>query len=156
KARPTSYPRGFFYSIRIVQGLSALVLAGAIFYFIEQLKDSSPEPIPKMFYLASAAIYTLITIFITSIVHCLGRLSANVNATANSFALILWIISFALLIQENNGTVFHACKPSAGADDLGVSICYLYKVLFAFSLIASVSTFAAFTLDVIVYKRTIR
>lgn len=153
KNQPTAYPKGPFYIVRFCQLLAAVVVAAEMFYFIWQLKNGGYRVPWMFFFLHGAALVTIITTVITSILHWRHKLSALFNGAVNGVSIVLWVVGFCLLVDAMRETILDACTPAFWGDSTGIMVCRLYKLLFAASLFGLLSTIAAFILDVVVHVR---
>ncbi|KAF2464852.1 uncharacterized protein BDR25DRAFT_318847 [Lindgomyces ingoldianus] len=153
KTQPTSYPKGAFYIARVCQAVASLIVAGEMFYFVYQLKHGGFRVPWMFFFLHAAALYTLITLVVTGLLHWRHRLSALFNGSLNVVACGLWVGGFGMLADAESETILDACTFTYWGNNTGVKICRLYKLLFAASLFGAVSTMSAFVLDVVVYAR---
>ncbi|KAF2177222.1 hypothetical protein K469DRAFT_644711, partial [Zopfia rhizophila CBS 207.26] len=151
KSQPTAYPKGLFHTVRAFQLLAAMIVAGEMFYFVYQLKHGGHRVPWMFFFLHGAALFTLIALMITGFLHCRHRLPAVLNGGTNIVASALWVGGFGLLADAMKETILDACTPVWWGNDTGITICRLYKLLFAASLLGTVSTITASILDVVVY-----
>ncbi|ORY18718.1 hypothetical protein BCR34DRAFT_595947 [Clohesyomyces aquaticus] len=150
---PTAYPKAVFHAARLCQLVASAIVAGEMFYFIYQLKHGGYR-IPWMFFfLHAAALFTVISLFVTGFLHWRHRLSAVFNGGVNMVASALWIAGFGLLADAESETLLDACTYTYWGNDFGVNMCRLYKLLFAAALFGTISTISAFVFDIVIYLR---
>jgi hypothetical protein len=85
------------------------------------------------------------------------------NALYNFLLLILWTLAFGILAVAMKWTLTRTCVLSDWDTDMGMTVCKIYKALFAFAFSEIPITFIALCLDLVVrrqetlsgvYKRT--
>lgn len=103
----------------------------------------------------TVALLTLFTLTATVVLHCFYGLNPVLNTILNSGLALLWAIAFSLLSWWSAGTLSHVCNKDSWDDELGVSICRMYKALFSFSLLGLLSTLVALVLDVHVQRQAV-
>jgi hypothetical protein len=103
----------------------------------------------------AVALLTLVSLTITIILHCFYGLNPILNTILNSSLALLWVVAFSLLSWWSSGTLSHVCNRDKWEDDLGVSVCRLYKTLFSFSLLGLLSTLVALMLDIHVQRQAV-
>ena len=84
--------------------------------------------------------------------HCSYGLNHVLNIALNTALTLLWSMSFSLLSWWSSGTLTHVCNVDNWEDDVGISVCRLYKALFSFALFGLVSTLSALLLDIRVQR----
>jgi hypothetical protein len=103
----------------------------------------------------TVALLTLFFLTTTIVLHCFYGLNPILNTILNSGLTLLWAVAFSLLSWWSSGTLSHVCNKDSWDDELGVSICRLYKALFSFSLLGLFSTVVALILDVHVQRQAV-
>ena len=103
----------------------------------------------------AVALLTLVSLAITIVLHCCYGLNPTLNIIINSGLALLWAVAFSLLSWYSSGTLSHVCNQEQWDDDLGISVCRLYKALFSFSLFGLLSTIMALILDVHVQRQAV-
>ncbi|OAK96567.1 hypothetical protein IQ06DRAFT_44665 [Phaeosphaeriaceae sp. SRC1lsM3a] len=155
RVKPTHYPRVPFHAARSAQLLSSIVVACVMFYFLSELARGRFR-LPWTFILLMAvALLTLVCLTATIVLHCFYGLNPLLNTILNSVLAVLWAVSFALLSWWSSGTLSHVCSKDNWDDELGISVCRLYKALFSFSLLGLLSTIVALVLDVHVQRQAV-
>jgi hypothetical protein len=101
----------------------------------------------------AVALLTLLSLTTTIVLHCFYGLNPALNTILNSILALLWAVGFALLSWWSVGTLTHVCDTDHWEDDLGVSVCKMYKALFSFSLMGLLATLLALVLDVHVQRQ---
>jgi hypothetical protein len=174
RVKPTHYPRLPFHLVRTAQLLSSIVVASVMFYFISELaRDHFRLPwtfilvsllpdvlvVPGISYLLlqliGVALLTLVSLTLTIVLHCFYGLNPMLNTLLNTCLALLWAVAFSLLSWWSSGTLSHVCNRDNWDDELGVSVCRLYKALFSFSLLGLLSTLVALVLDVHVQRQAV-
>lgn len=102
--------------------------------------------------LFAISLSTMLVLIVTIVLHCVYSLNPILNTTLNSALALVWAVSFSLLSWWSSGTLTHVCNIDNWDDDVGISVCRLYKALFSFALLGLVSTLAALLLDVRVQR----
>ncbi|KAF2809950.1 uncharacterized protein BDZ99DRAFT_366628, partial [Mytilinidion resinicola] len=131
---PTSYPKLTFYGIRFCQLLASVIVAAEMFYFVWLIKHGGHRVPWMFFFLHGAALVTVTTLVLTTILYCCHKLSALFNGAINLAASALWVAGFGLLANAMNETILDACTHALWGNSTGINICRLYKLLFAASL----------------------
>lgn len=106
--------------------------------------------------LFAVALFTIVALTITLILHLFYGLNPILNTSLNSALALVWAVSFSLLSWWSSGTLSHVCNVDNWDSDLGISVCRLYKALFSFALLGFVSTLLALGLDIRVQKTATR
>ncbi|OCK78144.1 hypothetical protein K432DRAFT_357315 [Lepidopterella palustris CBS 459.81] len=153
KTQPTFFPKGIFYSFRVCQLLAATIVGGTNFYFVSQTHHDRFHFFEWFSVLQAAALVTIITVVVTSMLQLRQRLSALLDGGVNIVVSMLWVVGFGLLSEAMGESILETCTWGNWGYRGGVRICKLYKLLFAASLFGVVSTIAAFILDIVVYIR---
>ncbi|CAO2647702.1 Nn.00g086240.m01.CDS01 [Neocucurbitaria sp. VM-36] len=123
-------------------------------YFLRELAHDHYR-LPWTFILLFAvSLLTMLALTATIVLHCLYGLSPILNTALNSTLALLWSVSFSLLSWWSFGTLKHICNVDNWENDMGISVCRLYKALFSFALFGLVSTLLALLLDVRVQRST--
>lgn len=104
---------------------------------------------PQLF---AVSLLTILALTTTIVLHCFYGLNPILNTALNSSLAIVWSVGFALLSWWSSGTLSHVCNVDNWDDDLGISVCRLYKALFSFALFGLVSTLLALALDIKVQR----
>jgi hypothetical protein len=103
----------------------------------------------------AVALLTLLSLTITIALHCFYGLNPTLNTILNSVLALLWAVGFSLLSWWSAGTLSHVCNTDNWEDDMGVSVCRMYKALFSFSLTGLLSTLLALVLDIHVQRQAV-
>lgn len=103
--------------------------------------------------LFAVSLLSILTLTVTIVLHCFYGLNPVLNIVLNSVLALVWSISFSLLSWWSSRTLTHVCNVDNWADELGISVCRLYKALFSFALLGLVSTLLALLLDVRVQSK---
>ncbi|KAH7074315.1 hypothetical protein FB567DRAFT_537155 [Paraphoma chrysanthemicola] len=156
RVKPTHYPRVPFHATRSVQLVSSLVVSSIMFYFLGELARDKFRLPWTFILLMSVSLFTMLSLSVTIILHCFYGLNPVLNTILNSALALLWAVSFSLLSWWSSGTLSHVCNKDNWDDDVGMSVCRLYKALFSFSLLGLVSTLVALILDVHVQRQATR
>ncbi|KAF2029798.1 hypothetical protein EK21DRAFT_112474 [Setomelanomma holmii] len=157
RVKPTHYPRLPFHAIRTVQLLSSIVVSSIMFYFLRELARDNFRLPWTFILLMSVSILTILALSGTIVLHCFYGLNPILNVVLNSSLALLWAVSFSLLSWWSSGTLAHVCSKDNWDNEVGISVCRLYKALFSFGLLGLVSTLVALILDVRVQRQaTIR
>ncbi|KAF1911988.1 hypothetical protein BDU57DRAFT_523262 [Ampelomyces quisqualis] len=155
RMKPTHYPRLPFHIVRSVQVLSSTVVASVMFYFLSALAQDNLK-LPWTFILLMAvALLTLVSLAISIVLHCCHGLNPTLNMVLNAGLALLWAVAFSLLSWWASGTLSHVCNKGNWDDEVGVSVCRLYKALFSFSLFGLMSTILALILDAHVQRQAL-
>ncbi|OAL54719.1 hypothetical protein IQ07DRAFT_501723 [Pyrenochaeta sp. DS3sAY3a] len=153
RVKPTHYPRWPFHIIRSAQLLSSVVVASIMSYFLKELAHDHYR-LPWTFILLFAvSLLTILALTTTIILHCFYGLNPTLNIVLNSVLALVWSVAFSLLAWWSSGTLTHVCNIDNWTDELGISVCRLYKALFSFALLGLVSTLCALVLDVRVQSK---
>jgi hypothetical protein len=104
----------------------------------------------------TVSVFTMLSLSATIVLHCFYGLNPVLNTILNSALALLWAVSFSLLSWWSSGTLSHVCSKDNWDNDMGMSVCRLYKALFSFSLLGLVSTLVAVILDVHVQRQATR
>lgn len=99
------------------------------------------------------SLLTILALTSTIVLHCFYGLNPTLNIVLNSVLALVWSVAFSLLAWWSSGTLTHVCNVDNWADELGISVCRLYKALFSFALLGLVSTLFALVLDVRVQSK---
>lgn len=103
-----------------------------------------------------ACALSLLNFVLTTLIHYCCGLSPRLNLTTNSILLVLWIASLGVLCWSMSQTILTTCTTTYWGNSTGITICRIYKTFFSFTVIATVTSVAAITLDIIVRKRQTR
>ncbi|KAF5864839.1 hypothetical protein ETB97_006378 [Aspergillus alliaceus] len=154
--KPSVYPAIPFHAIRAVGSISTLVVGIILAVFIYNLhKDGFKLPWAFLVLLITA-ILSLLNYILTTVTHCLHGLSPQLSLVSNTICLLLWLISLGLLSWSMSQTILTTCNATYWATPTGIMVCRIYKVLFAFTVLGTISYIAAIALDVIVRRRQTR
>ncbi|KAF1850303.1 uncharacterized protein K460DRAFT_273142 [Cucurbitaria berberidis CBS 394.84] len=152
RVKPTHYPRLPFHLIRSAQLVSSLVVASIMFYFLKELAHDNYK-LPWTFILLFAvSLLTILALTTTIVLHCFYGLNPVLNTSLNGALTLLWSVAFSLLSWWSSSTLSHVCNVDNWEDELGISVCRLYKALFSFALLGLVATLLALLLDVRVQR----
>ncbi|KFY11644.1 hypothetical protein V491_07113, partial [Pseudogymnoascus sp. VKM F-3775] len=141
---PTHHGRLPLYVLQAFQLLASLVVLGIMLYFISQLR-SSRMAIPWSFlinFLVSAM--STSTIILLAVYAGAARPPTR-TLILNGVLFGLWALSLGLLIHVAKAAITSKCSTTTWNNSTGVMVCRLYKTLFAFTIIALVSTALALT-----------
>ncbi|KKK15840.1 hypothetical protein ARAM_004546 [Aspergillus rambellii] len=154
--KPSDYPAFAFHTIRVFALLSAIIVAIILSVFIYNL-HSANQKLPWAFLvLIITAFLAILNYTLTTITHCCYGLSPRLSLTTNSIVLLLWLASLVLLAWSMSHTILTACTTTYWATSTGISVCRVYKALFAFTILGTLTYLAAVALDIIVHQRHTR
>ncbi|KAF2472337.1 uncharacterized protein BDR25DRAFT_302579 [Lindgomyces ingoldianus] len=156
RVKPTHYPVLPFHILRTAQLVSSIVVASVMSYFLWELKHDHYRLPWTFLLLLTVSLLTIFALTATIVLHCCCGLNPILNLVLNSVLAILWTLGFALLSWWSSGTLSHVCNRKNWDNETGVSICRIYKALFAFSLLGFLSTLLALGLDVRTHRSTTR
>lgn len=80
-------------------------------------------------------------------IHCCGTLSPLFNLVFNIPIVVIWLLGLSLLAWNMFGTLAHTCTIANWASNEGVMICQIYKALFSFTVIGTLSQVAQVVID---------
>lgn len=103
-----------------------------------------------------ACAVTLLNISFTSCLYFCSTLSPLLSLTFDFCLLILWGIAFGMLAHGMRDTLTTTCDSNDWGTATGIKICRIYKVLFTFSLLATLSQFLQVVVDVAARRRQYR
>lgn len=106
-----------------------------------------------MSQLFGVSLVTLISLTLTLALHLCHVLSPIFNLIINILLLVVWIAGISLLGWNMSGTLVHACSAANWGSSAGIMVCHIYKTLFSFTLLASISAAAMVVLDFSIRKR---
>lgn len=155
RVKPTHYPFIPFHAIRSAQLLSSIIVASVMFYFMSELARDHFRLPWTFILLMVVALLTLVSLTATILLHCFYGLNPMLNTILNGSLAVLWAVSFGLLSWWSSGTLSHVCNKDNWVDELGISVCRLYKALFSFSLLGLISTLVAVVLDMHVQRQAV-
>lgn len=135
KTAPSHYPRLLFHGIRTVQLISSLVVGAIMSYFIWHLTHDHWSTPWTFLLLTASSLASIAALLFTIVMHCCIGLNPRLNIVINSFLLVLWTVSWALLTWWMSGTLANTCDKAHWNEDVGVMICRIYKALFAFAFL---------------------
>ncbi|CAG9983045.1 unnamed protein product [Clonostachys byssicola] len=119
------------HTIGALQTIFAALVTAVLLYFILNVQKGSWQlPWPCLFLLG-VAIFTLISMAVSGIFMCLGRLKPLYSAMANALITLLWITALVLVSLRAFEMVKQPCSGTYYTTEKGVSACVLYKVLYA-------------------------
>ncbi|KAB8262775.1 hypothetical protein BDV32DRAFT_18116 [Aspergillus pseudonomiae] len=154
--KPSAYPAIPFHAIRAVGFISTLVVGIILAVFIYNLHQGGFKLPWAFLVLLIAVILSLLNYVLTTITHCCYGLSPRLSLLSNTICLLLWLISLGLLSWSMSQTILTTCNATYWATSTGITVCRIYKALFAFTVLANISYIAAIALDVIVRRRQTR
>ncbi|OGM50456.1 hypothetical protein ABOM_000930 [Aspergillus bombycis] len=154
--KPSAYPAIPFHAIRAVGFISTLVVGIILAVFIYNLHQGGFKLPWAFLVLLIAVILSLLNYVLTTITHCCYGLSPRLSLLSNTICLLLWLISLGLLSWSMSQTVLTTCNATYWATSTGITVCRIYKALFAFTILGNISYIAAIALDVIVRRRQTR
>ncbi|BAE57406.1 hypothetical protein F9C07_2999 [Aspergillus flavus] len=154
--KPSAYPAIPFHSIRAVGFISTLVVGIILAVFIYNLHQGGFKLPWAFLVLLIAVILSLLNYVLTTITHCCYGLSPRLSLLSNTICLLLWLISLGLLSWSMSHTILTTCNATYWATSTGITVCRIYKALFAFTVLGNISYIAAIALDVIVRRRQTR
>ncbi|KAF2669773.1 hypothetical protein BT63DRAFT_371566 [Microthyrium microscopicum] len=154
RTAPTPYPRLAFHAIRCAQALSSLVVMAVMFYFIWNLVHEDFDPPRTFWILLAASLSTFFFLIGSMLVYACIGLSPRINMIGNLVLFLLWVPSFGYLWFFTRATLGHVCNRENWTGPVGIMVCRIYKALFAFAMLGSVTTVAALILDIVVWRRT--
>lgn len=146
--------------IHTIQLVSSIIVAAITSYFLYELHRDHYRLPWTFILLLTSSLLTLLTLLIASMTSLLHpRINtpsppAFITIAISSLLLVLWAASFILLTRWTSfsGTLSHACSPKLWDSSIGVTICRLYKALFAFSLFGLLGAAAALALHVLRWR----
>ncbi|VUC31085.1 unnamed protein product [Clonostachys rosea] len=148
-----TYSGCLVHTIRALQGICAALVTAVLLYFILHTQKGSWELPWQCLFLLGVAILTLLTLVISGILICLGRVRPRYSAAANTVIALLWITAFVLVSLRIFETVKQPCSGAAYEKATGVSACILYKVFYAGAACAVLSSLAMLGLDISMSRR---
>jgi hypothetical protein len=101
-------------------------------------------------------VLSLLNYVLTTITHCCHGLSPRLSILSNTICLLLWLISLGLLSWSMSQTILTTCNATYWATSTGITVCRIYKALFAFTVLGAIAYIAAIALDVVVRRRQTR
>jgi hypothetical protein len=171
KTAPSHYPQPLFRALQALQLLCALAVTVIMVWFIYHLRDSSIAVPWKFIFVFPPFCFNLLpnkltsTQLVTTSLFTLLALTANIvlylptappplyNALYNSLLLVLWTAAFGILAVAMKWTLQRTCVLSDWDTDAGMTVCKVYKALFAFALAELPITFLALCLDLVVRRQ---
>ncbi|KAE8374983.1 hypothetical protein BDV26DRAFT_24639 [Aspergillus bertholletiae] len=154
--KPSAYPAIPFHAIRAVGFISTLVVGIILAVFIYNLHQGGFKLPWAFLVLLITVILSLLNYVLTTITHCCYGLSPRLSLLSNTICLLLWLISLGLLSWSMSQTILTTCNATYWATSTGITVCRIYKALFAFTVLGNISYIAAIALDVIVRRRQTR
>ncbi|KIM92647.1 hypothetical protein OIDMADRAFT_80037, partial [Oidiodendron maius Zn] len=144
---PSTYRRGPFYGIKIVQLVASFVAFGITAYFVSMLRGSYMS-VPWIFivHLIVFAIST-ISLAIAISVYSRATPTPKISIIFNGVLLAFWALSFGPLTHSLRPTLTTTCSAETWNNSTGIMVCRLYKILFTFEIIALASTLLGLALD---------
>lgn len=152
-SRQSLYPRSCSTFSASLRG-TALDFLGHSFLYEMPFKYLLRSHLTRLQLLA-VSILTIVSLTTTIVLHCFYGLNPILNTLLNAALTLLWAVSFSLLSWWTSGTLSHVCDNDNWENDVGVSVCRLYKALFTFSLLGLFSTIMALVLDVHVQRQAV-
>jgi len=155
RTAPTPYPRLVFHGIRLGQTLASLVVMSVMYFFIWNLVHEDYEP-PRTFWtLLAASLCTLAFLVATTVLYACTKLSPLLNLVGNAVLFLLWGPAFGYLWYYSRATLGHVCNKDTWTGPTGIMVCRIYKALFAFSMLGTLTTLLALLLDVFIWRKTV-
>ncbi|KAF7586429.1 hypothetical protein BBP40_008918 [Aspergillus hancockii] len=154
--KPSAYPPISFHAIRAVGSISTLVVGIILAVFISNLNKSGFKLPWAFLILLITVVLSLLNYVLTTITHCCYGLSPRLSIFSNTICLLLWLISLGLLSWSMSQTIMTTCNATYWATSTGITVCRIYKALFAFTILGNIAYIAATTLDVVVRRRQTR
>ncbi|KAA8892847.1 hypothetical protein FN846DRAFT_613297 [Sphaerosporella brunnea] len=152
-ASASTLPKLPFFLLRVIQLVCSAIIFGILGYFIWNLwKDGYRTPY-EFSLLVFAASATVLNLLITSILLCCCGLSPFPVLVFDTFLLLLWTISFGLLLRAMGDTTTATCSTDDWGNADGVAVCHMFKCLVAFSLIVLVATLGIVVTAAVARKR---
>ncbi|KAG9228162.1 hypothetical protein BJ875DRAFT_260129 [Amylocarpus encephaloides] len=154
--QPSPYPRWPFHGLRAAQLISSITVSGIMCYFMYYLR-AERFTIPWTFIvLLSVSLATIVSLTVTIILYNFTFLSPRYNLITNGGISAIWAMGFGMLswsISTSN-VLAKACTGSIWGGDAGAAVCRDYKALWSMTLVGTVATFSALTLDFSTWKKT--
>ncbi|RFU23735.1 hypothetical protein B7463_g12605, partial [Scytalidium lignicola] len=138
KAAPLSPPlRITSFVIRSLQFIASGVSSGILAFFIWKLREVNIR-VPWSFGVQFAvSLISLMVITVVSIRSWPNTPSPYHNLITNGVLTGLWALALGVLLgTTTKGVLLESCSKDIWHNDIGMSVCYLFKVLFAFQVIA--------------------
>jgi len=135
--------------------MGSIVVSGTMFYFIWNLMHEDFVVPRTLWTLQAASILTFLFLIGSTILYAFFGLSPLVNLIGNTACFLLWGPGFGYLWFYTSPTLAHVCNRKNWTGPTGIMVCRIYKSLFAFALLGTLTTLAALLLDVYVWRKTI-
>ncbi|KAH6629295.1 hypothetical protein C7974DRAFT_424362 [Boeremia exigua] len=153
RANPSPYPPLPFYALRSTQLLASLVVAIIAAYFLHELAASNYTLPWTFILLLSVSLLTLLALAATLALHTRHTLAPALNLAANAALSALWCVATALLGWWGAPALGARCGEGAWGGATGARVCWAYKVLCAFAVVAVVGALGGVWLDVRALRR---
>lgn len=135
KKNPSPWSKVSFFGMRALQFIFATFVIGIAGYFNYNL-DADGYPIPWEFITVEAISgLTYLNIIVTTILLFINKLSPLVMMVSDGLLALMWVLSFSMLSRAMGRTTAQACDIANWGSKAGITICHLYKCLFAFVLL---------------------
>lgn len=82
------------------------------------------------------AALTLCNITSTVLLVCLGRLKIQFVMIVDGFLSICWAVAFGVLARAMGKTTLETCDVYNWGNTDGIRVCYMYKLLFSFTVLS--------------------
>ncbi|KAL1976184.1 hypothetical protein VTN31DRAFT_2466 [Thermomyces dupontii] len=153
---PSPFSPKIFHLVRTINFISTLIVSVIMIYFTIHLhRDGFRLPWAFLVLMIACAL-TLLNITFTTCLYFCSSLSPLLSLTFDFCLLILWGIAFGMLTHGMRDTLTTTCDSNDWGTATGIMICRIYKVLFTFSLLATLSQFLQVVVDVAARRRQYR
>ncbi|KAH8810637.1 hypothetical protein F5884DRAFT_897211 [Xylogone sp. PMI_703] len=140
------------FVIRGLQFVASIVSAGILSYFIWKLREVHLS-VPWSFCIELAvAIISILVLFIMAIKSFPNTPSPYYNLISNGILTGLWALALGVLLGTTKITMLKACSWDTWHNDIGMSVCHLYKALFAFQVSSLGLTIIAVVFDFFTFR----
>ncbi|RDW81160.1 uncharacterized protein DSM5745_04717 [Aspergillus mulundensis] len=154
--KPSEYPALPFHFIRFILFISSLLVAIILAVFAYRLHQADQKFPWAFLVLIIAAFLSLLNLIVTTLLHCCHGLSPRLSLITNSIVFVIWAVAFVLFAWSVSHTILTTCNATYWATSTGITVCRIFKALFAFTIIGAAFLIASIALDVIAYRRQTR
>ncbi|KAE8449802.1 hypothetical protein EG329_007278 [Mollisiaceae sp. DMI_Dod_QoI] len=160
---PSPYPRFLFHGLRSAQLIASVVVSGIMAYFIYYLRMLNPSWRMNVWderdaQLLSVSLATILALTTTILFYNFTYLSPSFNLFVNSSISLFWALGFALLSWSvsTSNVLAKACTGKVWGGEAEAGVCRDYKALWGMTLVGTISTLAALSLDISTQRRVTR
>ncbi|KAL4886997.1 hypothetical protein BJY04DRAFT_44948 [Aspergillus karnatakaensis] len=156
RVKPSEYPTLPFHLIRFITFVSSLVVGIVLAVFAYNLHNADHK-FPWAFLVQIvAAFLSLLSLTLTTFLHCCYGLSPKLSLILNTIVFIIWAISLVLLSWSVSHTILTTCNSTYWGTSTGITVCRIFKALFTFTIIGTAALIASIGLDILAYRRHTR